>query len=53
MISSHATQLPPQKVHQQVDVLLEHANHVLETMRRSILIEDVMETVKVELSCKA
>ena len=52
MISSHATQLPPQKVHQQVDIFLEHANHVLETMRRSILLEDIMETVKVQLEFK-
>jgi hypothetical protein len=45
-IESHALQLPRERVHQQVDILLEHVNHMGDTLRRLLLIEDYIETVK-------
>jgi hypothetical protein len=38
--------LPQERVHQQVDVLLEHAQQVVRQLRRLFLVEDIVDTVK-------
>jgi hypothetical protein len=42
----HDLTLPQDRVHQQVDVLLEHAQCVVSQLRRLFLVEDVFDTVK-------
>ncbi|CAM5998991.1 unnamed protein product [Sphagnum balticum] len=46
-VNGTSTHIPAERVHQQMDILVEHGNHLLDTLRKLLLIDDMVETVKV------